>query len=148
MIRLATVEDYDQVKELSKELHKISPYSELTFSKKKFDIWFDLAITDMSKATILVAEEDEKLVGIIGGVITEMTLYDATVTAEAVWYVKPEYRSSWLAIYLFKAYEYWSKEIVKADFCMSGSVSTKDLTKFYKRYGYTHTETAYMKRNI
>ncbi len=147
MIRLATVDDYYQVKELSEELHKVSPYSELNFSEKKFDSWFALATTDLTKATILVAEEENKLVGIIGGVITEMTLYDATVTAEALWYVKPEYRTSWLGINLFKAYEYWSKEVVKADFCMSGSVSTKDLSKFYKRYGYQHTETAYMKRN-
>ncbi len=148
MIRLAVDEDKDQVKKLSLALHKISPYKELPFSDTKFDMWFNLGITNIQKYVVIVAEEQEHLVGVIGGVCTDMPLYDVTITSEMVFYVQPKYRNLEVPIKLLKAYEYWSKEIMKADYCLVGDMPSKDLSKFYEKLNYTPSIMSYMKRNI
>ena len=138
MIRLATVEDYDQVKELAIKFHNESPYTDMEFSEYKFKLLFDNNFVDATKSLIVLSGEESHIIGVLAAVKIDIPLYEKTMTTEIIWYVDPTKRKSKQSLHLLKTYEYWSKEIAKADYCQMISLVDLDLTKLYERYGYKY----------
>jgi len=66
-------------------------------------------------------------------------------TIELAFYIQPQFRDIKLASEFLTAYETWSKEIVKADYCCLACLDDR-VAKLYKRRGYTRSEQSFIKR--
>ena len=147
MIRLATAEDHSSILELAISFHKESIYSKYEFNEEKVEEFLHSSLATPHDFLFLVAEHKHKVVGLFFAIKTTLPLYKTTTTFEIAWYVLPKYRKGKLAIQLFKTYEYWSKEIAKADICQAGTSIELDLTNLYTRMGYTPVEKSFVKDN-
>lgn len=61
-------------------------------------------------ATLLVVEDDDKIVGMLAAVIKETWFGPESFASEELFYVIPEYRGTRAAFLLMKAYMSWAKE--------------------------------------
>ncbi len=146
-IRLAVPADYRTILELAIKFHEEAVYSKYDFNQEKVLEFCHESLNNPKDFLLLVAECKDKIVGFFFAVSTTLPLYNTTTTFELAWYVLPEHRASRLGINLFKSYEWWSKEIAKADLCQAGTSEILDLSKLYKRMGYTSVEKSFLKEH-
>jgi GNAT superfamily N-acetyltransferase len=101
------------------------------------------------KATVLVAESDDKAVGMLG--LMMMPLYfspSTTFATEMFWWVEPEHRKSGTGKALLDAAEKWAKER-GATVCTMISLSQSEpdrVPALYRSAGYEPLETTWMRR--
>ncbi len=77
---------------------------------------------------------------------TKHPMYAEWVASELVWYVKPESRQSRVSLQLFSAFEYWAKEVVKADKIQVSNLAGMDIVeRFYRKKDYTLMEKVWIK---
>ncbi len=77
---------------------------------------------------------------------TKHPMYQERIASELVWYILPEYRSTETALQLFSAFEYWAKNVVRADkIQVSNLDGMKVVERFYGKKGYTLMEKVWIK---
>ena len=96
---------------------------------------------------VLVATEDGKVVGGIGGMIQENTYDpDEVHLIELFWWVGEEYRKGRTGLELFKAFEEVATVLKATSIVMTTTSLTPTLDKLYQRMGYDNYENSYMRR--
>jgi len=141
MVRPAKFEDTDIVLLLLKDFHKES--------MDKYGIFCDddVAKTFMEKCwqTSFVLEIENKVVGVLGGMITHYPLNNEQMYYELVWYVDPKYRLH--GVSLFHYLENYCKEkgIKKIGMALMANSKAAKLEKFYIRLGFELLEKHYIK---
>lgn len=95
-------------------------------------------------SVVYVAEEDDKLVGIIGANLLPVFYSDQNAALVLFWDVLQDYRGK-IGLKLFRKVETWADG--KAQFVLASNVKGHgpDLDKVYKRMGYDILETQYRK---
>lgn len=101
---------------------------------------------DVIKSTngkVLVAEEDGKLVGLVGFVLYPHYFTGKMTAIELMWFIVPESRDSFTAIVLIRAAQRIAKDMgaVKMQF----TAPTPEVGKAYEALGYRALETAYQR---
>lgn len=94
-------------------------------------------------ATILVAERDGVVIGLIGLAIVPQLWSGVLTAGELAYFVHPDHRGS-IGVRLMKAAEAWAGE--HGAQAMSMIAPTEQVGQFYARMGYTALETNYTKR--
>lgn len=148
MLRLATLEDEDQILTLLKNFFNSTIYSSGFMDEDKVRVLIKACTDPLIKENVVLVWEDKgKVVGLIAGQWTELIFNEDKVATELVWWVEPEYRKTEAAHQLLGAFEYW------ADWCGCKSIQMYSLSneysnvleRFYKKQGYKLAETSYVK---
>jgi len=151
-IKIGTFDDYFPICEMAKH-----------FGKAHYEKWFpieDYKIADNvtetlsappDKRIILLATNEGNPVGMLVARCDDHPYSTVKVASEVMWWMEPEFRKSRLALQLPSAFEYWAKNIAKADLMMLSTVdreSSEKVEKFYKRKGYSLVENGFIKKVI
>ena len=148
MIYLGKKEHLDDALPLLRRFQEdFSPWKD--FSEARVRESFDKMIFEGPFPSLfLIADNDEGEMGGFLIAISVPSLFSEEIqTQELGFFVIPEERKSRMARNLIKTYEYWSKNVVKADVCSLGLMDDR-VGKLYNRMGYEKAETSYIKRNF
>lgn len=110
------------------------------------DYLFNLGLTLIKEHVVLIAEENEIKLGMIGGMIVP-NIYNPKYFGlqELFWWVKEEYRNTSAGMKLFKAFEKRAVDLQVDFISMVTTVYTPTLEKVYKKNGYKLIELSYTK---
>lgn len=106
MIRVATLEDVPSLVELGKLLHDTSSYSALGYDPEKVERQVQALIN--GAGGVFVADRDSKVIGFIGGALTEHWFSGDKVAFDYSFFVHPHYRHGVIAVRLIRAFETWA----------------------------------------
>lgn len=95
---------------------------------------------------LLIAEQDNIPIGMIGGLITP-NIYNLNYIGlqEMFWWVVEDKRTSTTAFKLYKAFEERAKELEVDFISMVTTVYTPTLEKYYKKQGLRPVESSFIK---
>jgi ribosomal protein S18 acetylase RimI-like enzyme len=101
----------------------------------------------LDQGVLLVAERDDKLVGVIGLVIAPFPFNETRKTAhEVLWWVEPEHRDSGAGVELLRemvqACQYRGATAIQM-LCLA--TSPPQAAALYERMGFIHSESSYLK---
>lgn len=143
IIRLATIEDVPRIVELGRRFLQEGPYKDELADKPKEATKFAANMLTNPKGSVLVAEQDGVLVGVIA-FITMPHWFSGEVTAtEMIWYVEPEHRAGGVAMRLMWASESLAKSLGATR--MAFTAPTPQVGELYTRFGYKMVEIAYQR---
>ena len=140
-VRLATIEDIPQVLELLKEFHAE------TLDAYKLHINEEITNLLMQKCytTSLVLEIDNKIVGVLGGIVTTYPLDNELLYQELVWFVNKKYRLHGISLFK-KLEEYcYQNNIKKIGITLMANSKADKLEKFYESMGFEYLEKHFIK---
>lgn len=147
-LKIATWDDFFDIRDMLEKFSKNSPYKDIKLDVNKMESLIEGILNgDKNKAIILLYIANERPVGILVGMKTEMNLNYDSLAHELIWWVDPNHRGGRAGIELFKAFEFWAKKIGCKMVQMS-LVETEDATKvqkIYTKFGYKPTERAFIK---
>lgn len=137
-IRAVEAGDIDAIMVMARAMHAESPrYNHIPFIDAdalqaiKFTVQNDSA---------RVAEEDGKLIGMIGGVkVNYFFNHSASYTTDMVVYVAPDKRGSSVALRLIRTFEAWSEaqpDVVDTILGVSTEIEAERTVLVYQRLGY------------
>ena len=95
--------DFEWMVAISKEHHKESDWSEVTYSEDKVTNYIQTAIKDPNYFAIIV-EEDDKRIGFMAGKILEYPFSEETFARELDLYGEPKHRNGMAGIFMMKIY--------------------------------------------
>jgi GNAT superfamily N-acetyltransferase len=92
-------------------------------------------------------EENGRVVGLIGAILSSGMFDGKVVAQEAFWFVSPEFRGHSGGIRLFKEVENWAQLVGVERLFMTYMHSSmpEKLQKFYERQGFVALETSFIK---
>ena len=141
IIRKGKYEDFDNCTDIIKEFvsESLCEYG-MIFSPERIRIMFDACLEHS-----LVAEIDNRVIGVIAGFPGENLVDGTPIFQEAIWYVLPDYRR--YGIKLLKEFEKLIKEkgFNRMVIAQMGNLKFDKLRHFYERIGYTMMEVQYIK---
>jgi len=143
-------------KALEKDLTTLTEMGRIFFMEAAWgDVceWDDLAayeslfnMIEADNSIILVAEQGEKIIGMVGAVLFPLWFNPAVkMGQEFFMYVKPEYRGG-VGMKLMEALESAAKDEGVHGFAMLSVENLPSLDKFYLRQGYRPSEKTFIKR--
>jgi GNAT superfamily N-acetyltransferase len=97
---------------------------------------------------IFALQKDEKVVGMLGGILSPDINSGELTATEAFWYVMPENRKTPESLKLLLVFEKWAIEIGAKKIIMAHLLSSmpERLGTFYERRGYKPVEIQYVKQ--
>ena len=132
---------------IGREFTKINPhYRGREFAEEAFVTqWKSLILTGVGR--ILVCRDGGKVSGILGFYLLDDPFVGIKTSAEAFWFVLPEFRGSHVAMSLFHEFEVMSEAQGAKQLLMLHIVGEglPDLSAFYTRNGYQLIESTYRK---
>jgi GNAT superfamily N-acetyltransferase len=147
-LKLGTLADFDDIKRLCIDFYKASIYSEYGHDEDKINSIISEFIYDPSNRIIILGLLESKPIAILAASVQPIIFSKARVATEVLWWVDEEHRQSGVGIQLIQAFEYWSKEVAKADYfqlCSLNGEYADKVGKYYERLGYKLSEKAYLK---
>lgn len=146
MIRSATKKDLLRIVEMSEKFYASTNYSK--FAMFSAPTVYVLADTLIQHGVMLVAEEEEKVVGMVGLILTPFLFNAEYVGAyEVVWWVEPSAQASGIGRALLEAVEPACK--AKAPIRLIQMVtlpgSPPQAAQLYEKLGFHHSESSYTK---
>lgn len=136
-IRMATLDDIEMLCGLVSQYLPQTPYGNMEPDLKTTAIWIRQLITG---GVIIIADEDS----FIGGATFQPPFSAETVAAEIMWgSLKKGIQRPKVEKQLLEAFEYWARNIIKADAIQIGSFHGD---KFLTKRGYDRCETLYLAR--
>lgn len=136
--------DFDLLKPLFLEFFKESPYESFDFEVLEGNL---VRLKSGEDFLGLVAWEKGKPIGFIFAITQPLLFSKDRVSSELAWFVTKSKRNTKTSFKLFNYYEYWSKNISKANFVSMATLSHERLGEIYKKRGYNKIEDCYLKRN-
>ena len=143
-IRKATHDDIPQLLVMGEQFARYAPF-DVGFSPEGTAAFLDVI---MDTGLVLVAEQDETLVGVIVGALSPIWYSPGSLIAsELAWWVDPQHRGSRAALQLVKAFEAWAidsgaKLITLSDLRIGEDYPAGPL---FERLGYRVSERAHTK---
>lgn len=148
MLKLATPADEDVLFSLIANFFNGTQYSSELFDETKIRHLIRYC-SDLSKpeSTLIVWVDNDEVVGLIAGQITEHVFNSNRVATELAWWVEPRFRKTEAAHQLLGAFEYWAEmnRCTRVQMLSLQNDYSKALERFYKRQGYVPAETSYVK---
>lgn len=142
-LKLATPEDLPYILEMAKKFAAVSPYKDYPQSDEKIEELILSLMKDRNKTVLVLYMVNDKPVGMIGGMVSEMIFSRDLVASELIWWVDMGFRSR-KTLALKEAYEYWAKRI-GAKYIQMSNLDDQKIERYYERTGYKLTERAYLK---
>jgi GNAT superfamily N-acetyltransferase len=144
-VRRATIEDVPAIVEMSAKFYTTTDYSK--FAPMGAETVADLAATLVDTGVMLVAESDGDVVGMVGLFVAPyMFNRDFVVAHEVVWWVEPGAQGAGVGRALLNAVEPACRELgVSAIQMVHLSTSPPQAAELYRRMGYAHSETGFLK---
>ena len=133
--------DFEWMVAISKEHHKESDWSEVTYSEDKVRNYIQTAIKDPNYFAIIV-KEDDKRIGFMAGRILEYPFSEETFARELDLYVEPKHRNGMAGIFMMKKFIDWAT--VKKARLSDNAV--KKFDAMAKRLGMEHFANAYRRK--
>lgn len=144
-LKLATEEDFDACLYLTRQMYDHSHWVNSFFMPEKCRQVFDTYLSGDKTKLIIILLCDPDPYGIIIGVKQDLPFCDGTVSTELLWWVDENKKDIKGLLWLYEAFEDWSKR-VRATYIQSGMLlDLCDLSKFYERRGYRRAEQSYFK---
>lgn len=149
-LKLATMEDFEDVYEMALSFLKESPYRDISYSIPKIESFIRLFLEDngTERVCILALSQENKPIGIIAGLLNSVPFSDHLVTSEVMWWVHPEARGvSRAAVELLGAFEHWGR-IRGSSYIQMQSLAALNgfkVGKLLNRLGYEEKEITYLK---
>lgn len=143
-IRKAVPEDFPQVLPMAEKFYMSTAYSK----DMEFDIPSILEhyILMLTRGFVLVAEEDGKLVGMLGCLIVPFQLNtNYLMCSEAMWWVEPEYRGLAVGSDLNEAAELEAELAGCHKTIMSSLAESPMVDAYYESRGYVLAEKAFIR---
>ena len=104
----------------------------------------------INNGIVIVVEDNETLVGIIGGIVIP-SIFDETekIAQEMMWFIKKEYRKGELAKDLLDRFEKEARDLGAKYIAVAamGNMRNEVLDRFYRHNGYMLMETQYLKKS-
>jgi N-acetylglutamate synthase-like GNAT family acetyltransferase len=145
-IRLATLEDMDDILAMGVEMYEESPYAAIR--PVDLDSFRRYAEDLIANHYFLVALKNGEAVGMAASYIATLPIHcDIMVAAEVVFYVRPAFRGSSAAVRLAMELEDVVRKAEDVDvYTFSAMASSPPVVdKLFRRMGYKPIETAYIK---
>ena len=103
----------------------------------------------INNGIVIVVEDNETLVGIIGGIVIP-SIFDETekIAQEMMWFIKKDYRKGELAKDLLQRFEKEARDLGANHIAVAamGNMRNEVLDRFYRHNGYTLMETQYIRK--
>jgi len=147
-IRAPVQEDTDKLTDLVLEMHQESDYAFLPYDRGKVRALILQYIEDQNTRCGLVAEENQTLIGMIGGVLIEYYFCEETLVADEILFVKRERRGGRAALLLIRGLQKWAERHGARELCLSISTNIHSETtgRFYERLGFSRVGGVFKKR--
>lgn len=148
-IRKANVADIEMILSMARDMHAESPrYRVLGFNESKVGELAFAIISNPQAGGVLVAEKENKLVGMFAFHIGQHFFSDDRFASDIVMYIKPEHRSSSIFPRLVTAFEVWADEhgVKEKLLGVSAGIDSERVVAVLDRMGYTSVATGTMKR--
>jgi len=144
-LRLASLDDIDEIIDMARKFHFASPFSFDSFEEGKVkDLISAVANRPIDTGVILFVLQDGQTVGMLAALAEPLLWSNSKQASELMMWVNEDARNIRVANELIKGYEYWAKEVAHCTISTLACFDDK-LDKYYKRLGYASTEHAYMK---
>ena len=147
-IRRFAHEDVDAIVEMSARMHAESAYSFLPFDRGKVEDLIKTYIDNPGTYYGLVAEDGDRLAGMLGGFLTQYFFCDETLACDDLVFVEPEYRGGTTAARLIKAFREWAagRGAREVTLGVSTNVNVDATGRFYEGLGFTRVGAVYKLR--
>lgn len=141
------IDDMGKMTEAVKQAVDESPYAQLNFPTDSLEeLIKTFMLGPFDEKLLLLAYEDEKIVGMLAGAIApHIIAQHKTQAIEMLWWVHARHRQSKIGLKLLQAFEEWGDIHNVNFFVMAHYSKTPELSTIYKRKGYTPIEVSYMK---
>lgn len=141
IIRRAEFKDIESALLLIKDFHKesMNAYNVLCDEKIARDVMTKFVDTSF------VVEVEEKIVGLLGGLIVNYPLNNKPMYSEFIWYVTPKYRK--YGVRMYKKLEEYCRErgLTQVGMALMANSKADKLEKFYLKLGFELLEKHYIK---
>jgi GNAT superfamily N-acetyltransferase len=141
MIREANEADIPRIQEMGSRSLREGPYKDLVGDNPEQT--GKLALDVLKRGMILVAEQDAKLVGLLGFIVFPHYFSGELTAGEVMWYVEPEFRQSWTALALLRAAERMARSFGAK--YMQFTAPTAEVGRAYEALKYKQVEVSYQK---
>jgi len=147
-VRNATLSDVPAIVEMSRKFYATTTYS--GWADFNAETVHDLASNLTENHLMLVADDGEKLIGMVGLFVASFMFNgDVTAAYEVVWWVDPSEQGQGAGKALLAAIEPACRaKGCKAIQMVHLSTSPPRAAAIYERAGYRHTESSYTKMDI
>lgn len=144
------IEEHDSewLLQISKEHHKESDWSEVTYSEDKVKNYIHAATNDPNYFGI-VLEEKDKRIGFMAGKLLEYPFSYELFARELDLYVVPKHRKGKAGMFMMKKFIDWAKANKALEVVFEPRLSDKHIKKFdamAKRLGMSHFANAYRRK--
>lgn len=89
--------------------------------------------------------KEGELVGVLAGFIAPQFMTGVMLAQEMFWYVKPEHRGGTAGVRMFQEFEKWATEQRAYGIVMASLADNPPVAELYKKRGYRHIESHYLK---
>lgn len=138
-IRIATLDDIETLLKICHKFLLETPYKNVTPDPETTRVWLTALVQSETSVAIL-ADEDSLVIG----VTVQLPFSSEVVASEIMWgSLKNGFQRAKVEKQLLEAFEYWGRNVVKADIIQIGSFHGD---KFLTRRGYARCETLYLAR--
>jgi len=144
-IRIAEIGDETRIAELGREFFKEAAWTDITEWQHDKATNSLKGMIENENCVLLVAEIDDKIIGMAGGFVQEIWFSDEILGQELFWYIDPECRGG-IGSELLKELEFGLKEKGANIIAMIGLEKTKSLNNYFLKKGYRASEYSYIKR--
>lgn len=139
-MKIATMEDFDVVKDLVVEFIKSTDHISKYAEEDYIDVFLRSMLMASPQTDIILLSDG----GFLAGKAVPFTFAPIIVGQEVGWYVHPENRGKGEGKQLLEAFEYWAKNVAGCSLINMGSLDD-EVGEYFKKKGYELSERAYIK---
>jgi RimJ/RimL family protein N-acetyltransferase len=139
-LKIATIEDFDEIKRMGLNFLEASPYKEYYSEEAVMALIHDTLESSPTERVIIIKPGE----GFVVGMVTPFLFGTDPLATEIAWWVEPDKRGDGVGAELHQALEYWAKNIANCKFISMASLD-ETVEEYYKKNGYKLYERAYMK---
>lgn len=143
-VREATKDDLLDCLLLFKQFHRESAQP-FNFDVARTSQIFEDSLSEDSPVKFFVADSKGEIVGFVCCIVYQHLFSTDKTANELAWFVAKEHRGGSAAIRLMKTYEAWAMAQGVRCITMSHIEYLADLTKLYKKLGYSKIESTFQK---
>lgn len=136
-IREAKLTDIDDLLDQAEQFHAESSYKHIPINSDKLRSFYQTQVT-LKTSLLLVAYQDDQLIGHFVAHIYDFYFSDARSAADLIFYVIPEKRGSRAAVSFVRRYQRWcqANKVVDASLSISTDIKTEKTSRFYSKLGF------------
>lgn len=142
-IREATLDDLPALARIGRKFYEEAELSGEYREERFVESW--AKFMGLGIACVLVAEEDDQILGGFAGLIYDSIFTDDLWFDEVCWYVDPEHRGGTAAMRLFRAAQEWSRDkgVVVMRVGHRVNLMPERLGRFYQAAGFKPSEVLF-----